>query len=129
MRDQISHSPDLDGAMRGFMGAMVTRPEDLELVMAKGGKSDPATVGTAMYEMFTTDLRPELGKIAVPVLLVAAGAGSQGNRGELEAGWHGQIDAIRNKRLVIVDDAKHFVMLDQPAKFFGLLDEFLARRR
>ncbi len=43
----------------------------------------------------------------------------------LEAGWHAQTDAVPHEQLVCVDGAKHFVMLDQPDRFYALLDDFL----
>jgi len=119
--------PQLTEAMRSFFAQMVTNEADLQKVVTRAGQSDPRTVGQAFYELFTTDLRPDLPKIKVPVLIIAAGAGPV-PRDQLEAAWHAQVDAIPNQRLVFVEGAKHFVMLDQPEKFYALVDELLAKR-
>ena len=129
MRDQFSGltSAQLLEAMRGFLGQMITKDSDVDKVVTRAGQSDPGSVGQAFYELFTNDLRPDLPKIKIPVLIVAAGLGPV-PRDQLEAVWHAQIDPIPDKRLVFVDGAKHFVMLDQPEKFYALVDEFLAKR-
>ena len=45
---------------------------------------------------------------------------------QLEAAWRTQIDPIKGADLHFVEDAKHFVMLDQPDVFDKLLDTALA---
>lgn len=113
--------------MRAFLSQMITKEADREKVVTRAGQSDPKSVGQAFYELFTNDLRPDLPKIKIPALIIAAGLGPV-PRDQLEAAWHAQVDPIPNKRLVFVDGAKHFVMLDQPEKFYALVDEFLAKR-
>jgi pimeloyl-ACP methyl ester carboxylesterase len=46
---------------------------------------------------------------------------------KLKAAWHAQVDAIPHVDLEFVGGAKHFVMLDQPEVFDGLLDKALAK--
>jgi pimeloyl-ACP methyl ester carboxylesterase len=69
------------------------------------------------------DLRADLSKIAVPVLIVGAGDSHGAPHEAIEAVWHTQIDAIPHHDLKIVDGAKHFVMLDKPDAFYALLDQ------
>ncbi|HEX4451227.1 MAG TPA: alpha/beta hydrolase [Kofleriaceae bacterium] len=126
--DQMANASQaqLAGQMKQFMAAMITNPDDLQRVADAAGKSDPATVGAAFAEMFALDLRPELGKIAMPVLIVAA-TDSQLALDKLQAAWHAQVDPIKGVDLELVGNAKHFVMLDQPDVFDKLLDTALAR--
>jgi len=115
-------------AIRGFLGQMLSKPEDKEHVGAIAQKSDPKTTGDAIAFMFLTDLRPDLGKIAAPVLVLAADTDGLVARPELEKAWHAQVDPIPRHELVIVEHSKHFIMLDQPAVLDAALDKFLAAK-
>src|SRR5215470_5320186 len=112
--------------MGQFLGQMVSRPEDAARVGATAGRSDPKTSGDALAFVFTTDLRPDLGKITAPVLLIVADIKGQVPRAALEATWRGLIEPIPHHDLVVVDDSKHFVMLDQPEAFYAALDKSLS---
>ena len=108
-----------------FLGSMITKPDDLDRIAAATAKSDRETFATAAAEMMAKDLRPDLPKITTKVTIIAAG--DQGvPRPQLEAAWHTQIDAIKGASFHIVDNAKHFVMLDQPDAFYALIDQALA---
>jgi N-formylmaleamate deformylase len=126
--DQIAKASqaELADQMKRFMAAMITKPDDLQRVTDAAGKSDPATVGAAFAEMFALDLRGDLGKIAMPVTIVAA-TDSQLPLDKLQAAWHAQVDPIKGVDLEFVGNAKHFVMLDQPDVFDKLLDTALAK--
>src|SRR5262249_1244677 len=120
LRDQFAAVPPggMGPPLRQFLGTMITRPADLDRVLARAEQPDPASTGQALYELFTTDLRPDLPKIRAPMLIVAA-TDLAVPRAMLEAGWHSQIDAVPVKQLVFVEGAKHFVMLDQPDRFYA----------
>ena len=104
---------------------MVSDPQKLAILEASGDKSDQTTVANAFAELMGKDLRPDLGKITVPVLVVAAGDSHGEPRDKIEAVWHAQIDAIPHHELQVVDGAKHFVMLDKPDAFYALVDKAL----
>lgn len=107
--------------VRKFTDTMVTRPADQKLVGDVSVKSDPKTFVGAFEQLFQKDLRPDLPKITTHVTVIAAGV-SGAPKPQLEAAWHTQIDPIKGVEFHLVDDAKHFVFLDQPEKFYGLLD-------
>lgn len=89
--------------------------------------SDPATVGRAVAEMLTTDLRESVAAIRAPVLLVGAvGALPAGQRDGARRAYEAQVARVRDHR-VVTADARHFVMLDAPDFLFTTMDEFLAR--
>lgn len=115
-------------AIQGFLGQMMSKPEDQAQIGALASKSDPKTTGGAIAFMFTTDLRPDLGKIQARVLVLAADTNGLIGRAELEKAWHSQIDPIPRHELVIVEHSKHFIMLDQPAFLDAALDKFLAAK-
>jgi N-formylmaleamate deformylase len=121
--------PDAFGlAIRQFLGHMMSKPEDVIRIGAIASKSEPKTTGDAMLFLFTTDLRPDLGKIQAPVLVIAADTNGQAPRQRAEADWHAQVDAIPKHQIVFIEHSKHFVMLDQPSAFYSALDQFIARK-
>ncbi len=112
--------------MKPLLSMWVTNPDNLQRLLDAAGKSDPPTIATAIGEMFGLDLRGDLGKIAMPVLIVAA-TDSQLPLDKLQAAWHAQVDPIKGVDLELVGNSKHFVMLDQPDVFDKLLDTALAK--
>src|SRR5215470_8227532 len=112
--------------MSQFLGQMISKPEDKQRVGAVAGKSDPKTAGDAIAFVFTTDLRPDLAKIRARVVLIVADMKGQIPRDALVSTWNGLVAAIPRHELVVIDDAKHFVMLDQPEAFYAALDRSLS---
>lgn len=92
--------------------------------------SDPATIGRAVAEMMTTDLRDSVAAIRAPVLLVGAGDGATGEALErVRARYERQLRHVPHARVVIAADARHFVMWDDPAFLLATMDDFLRGRR
>lgn len=91
--------------------------------------SDPATVGQAMAEMLTTDLRPAVAAIRAPVLqIVAAGSAPTAEvRAMLRDRYAAQVALVPRHEVIVAERAYHFVMLDDPAFFHATLDAFLSR--
>jgi len=125
MRNMVAKQSQAEFARqnRMFLAQMITSAADLDEVARASGRSDPAAVGRAVFELMTTDLRPLVGAIRAPVLLIAAG---EGTGGETRARYEEQVSAVPTHRVVVAEYAKHFVMLDDRAFFFGELDAFLA---
>lgn len=86
-----------------------------------GAAADPRVTGQALYEVMTTDMRPELGKLSKKpfTVLYATGAGPQA-RQLWELGYAGSA-----AMLVPIADSWHFIMLDQPVAFERALNGFL----
>jgi N-formylmaleamate deformylase len=91
--------------------------------------SDPATVGQAMAEMMSTDLRSHLGAVRIPVLqMMAAGAFPTPEfRQLMERRYAAQLAAMPHAELVVAEKAYHFIMLDDPTFFHTTLERFLAK--
>jgi pimeloyl-ACP methyl ester carboxylesterase len=91
--------------------------------------SDPPTVGQAMAEVLTTDLRPQLGAVRAPVLQVAAvGAFPTPElRAMVARRYAAQLVRLPSSELAVAERAHHFVMLDDPAFLHAALDRFLAQ--
>jgi N-formylmaleamate deformylase len=101
-----------------IFGQMAAKPDRLAPWLDTVAKSDRRAIGDAIYEQFTTDLRPQLAGIRSPVLLVLAD-------GSLQDGMRAQAAKVPDHTVVVVTGAKHFVMLDDPEKFYAALDSFL----
>lgn len=127
MRDHMVGKPDeFAASVKQFYGGMILDPAKHAALIEASAKSDPKATGDAMYFLMQTDLRPEVAKIKVPIVVVAADGNGEIPRDVLEKTWHAQIDAIPTHELVVIDHSKHFVMLDQPDAFYATLDAFLA---
>jgi pimeloyl-ACP methyl ester carboxylesterase len=107
---------------RAALAGMITQPQDVERIAADAEHSDPRIVGQAVYELMTTDLRPQLAAIHAPVWLIEAGA----LPGMPEA-YAAQLAAAPDHRVVVAANARHFVMLDDPALVEHTLDDLLAK--
>lgn len=113
---------------RTALASMITDPKNVAMASAWSAASDPASVGHAMYELLTTDLRESIGSVKSPVLLVgAAGLSPDGEaRAALEKAYESQVAKAPRHRVVMAEAARHFVMLDDPAFLFRTIDAFLA---
>lgn len=87
-------------------------------------RSDSDVVARSLHELATTDLRPELNRIKVPMTVVYACAapniGAQVDR-VFAAAYRG----ARHARLVRIDDTSHMIMADQPARLRAAMRSFL----
>ncbi len=116
-------------AQARFMFApMVTDPKDLDWLLGFVAKSDAATIGQAMYELMTTDARPQAAAITSPVLLMVAGDHFDGEDDVDLSPWQEQLAAIADHAVVVVPKAKHFVMIDEPDFVYDEMSRFLAAR-
>lgn len=108
--------------------SMVTRPEDVQRVAEMCGKSDGGTVAQAMSELLTSDLRPELSQIKCQILVLGALAGllQLAPREVLEQNYKAQFTNAPQTRFEFFDKSKHFIMIDDPAGFYAVLDKELA---
>lgn len=129
MRKMYSGPPNsqTDKMSEMAVKAMVTSPADFEMIMDWSRKSDRVAMGDAMYEMMTTDLRGDLGKIKSPTLVLGTWIAYKqyATRAEVEKNFRTQYANLKNYDFILSDKARHFVMLDDPEGFFEALDHFL----
>ena len=120
-RDQWSNVSDaqFDQQIRDAFGQMTAKPERLAPLLDAIARSDRRAVGEAVYEQYSHDLRRRLTAIRAPVLVVLAD-------GSLQDTMRAHAAPIADHTVIIVPGAKHFVMLDQPERFFAAVDDFLA---
>ena len=103
------------------LASMMKAPSDVERAAAWSATSDARTAGLAVYEMMTTDLRPAVAAIRTPVLLIGAAefAKDAETRARVHAAYEQQVAAVPNHRVVLAEDARHFVMWDVPISCGG----------
>ena len=139
MRAQLNaqSQPQYEATARSGMWTrtMVKSPAHLERIIEWGVTSDGKTVTRAIVEMMGTDLRADLKRIDSPALVLGSWIGM---RSQLESAdpanprqvavrtFRTQYASLARMRLAITDTARHFIMYDDPAWFFGQLDAFLA---
>jgi pimeloyl-ACP methyl ester carboxylesterase len=97
---------------------MTSNPKRLEAISSLAAKSDRRTIGDAIYEMVITNLTDRMSEIRAPVLFVLAD-------GIFQHRIRKQVEDVRDKEIVVVPRARHFVMIDAPKRFFEVIDAFL----
>lgn len=83
--------------------------------------SDRKTLGVTIYELSTIDLRDEISKIKVPVLMLGSIYQTKENSEKI---IKEQYKNVKNLTLHIAD-SKHFIMYDQPEWFYNEIGKFL----
>jgi len=128
MRQQMSKGRMTMPAERQMVAGMVTDTARITQVARWGLASDPTTVGQAMYDMYTTDLRADVARIKQPVLVLGTwaaykqyGATKEGTR----ATFTQQYAQLPQARIEMSEAGRHFIMYDDTAWFFGQTDAFL----
>ncbi len=129
IHDQMLAMPaDQFAAMQPTMvKAMVKDEAGGKLVAASSIATDRAVFANAMLEDLQTDIRPDMGKIKTPALLLypfdatVPGAAPA----KIDALYKGAYAAMPNVKLVRVEDSRHFIMYDQPGKLDAAVEEFL----
>lgn len=95
-------------------------------LVAAGISSDRKTVADAVYELMTTDLRPELGRIRAPIEIVYAYDTLFGiPAASVDAMYHQAYASAPAIHFTRIDDSFHFIMVDQPDRFSSAVASFL----
>ncbi|SDM43894.1 Pimeloyl-ACP methyl ester carboxylesterase [Catalinimonas alkaloidigena] len=115
-----------------YLRTMISDSARIREATEWGVQSDPTTIGQAMYELYTTDLRADLPKIKVPTLAMGAWIGYKdygATRETVLPAYQAQFQNLPHVQLELFDTAKHFIMWDDPEGFFRVLDQFLTPAR
>jgi pimeloyl-ACP methyl ester carboxylesterase len=89
--------------------------------------SDRQVAARAIYEVMTTDMRPTLATLKVP-LTVAYAVNPFATEERIGSLYRNGYASAPGVKFVPVADSYHFLMLDQPSSFHALLKDFLAGR-
>ena len=125
----LAATPDSFVAGFGQMIANMTNREDRRPVLLQNVRiSDRSTVANAFHELMTTDLRPELPRITVPVVvLYVIPPGVPMTREQFEAAMRAAYGGIPNVRLTLIPESRHFIQFDQPDRMVAEVDSLMRR--
>ena len=106
----------------------MTRNDSARAVLLQYSRaSHRATVGNAMHELIVTDLRPELSKITVPVVvLYVMPVGVPVSPQQMDSGMRESYANARTARLMRIDDGTHYIMFDQPGRVVAEIRNFMS---
>lgn len=129
MRQQIGSLPRegfrrMAGISTGQMIGNKDRHDDMA---AMAELADPAATGQAMYDLQTTDLRPRVKDIGVPILMLN-GAGLANHDAlarNLAIEFQKQIRTAQRARFVQLRKARHFIMYDDFDGMMAAINDFL----
>ncbi len=119
---------DFERQQKMTLSSMITAPEKIELALKWSLQSDRETVARAMFEMMTTDLRENISKIQVPVLVPGSWAAAKNfglTKQDVEENLKKQYKNVKNCQIFVAEKAKHFIMWDEPEWFLKKLQTFL----
>lgn len=126
----ISASDDLfEEGLRRSCEHLVAAPVMRDRVAAWSLASDRVMVGDVMAEVMVTDLRSEISGMKADLDVVYAhDRASPVTRVALDQVYQTSYAQHPSCRRLRIDDARHFVMLDQPDRFYGAVRDWLSRR-
>jgi pimeloyl-ACP methyl ester carboxylesterase len=141
LADGIQSAPDwlYEEQMRSAIAGLVTDSHEADVVTQHSLSSDRATLAAATTEMSMEDLRPKLGDIAVPVLVVAPVSSQAPYMNQtlraltpdqltttVRAWYAGQYIGAKTVTVETIANSKHFIMLDQPDALNAAIKTFLS---
>jgi pimeloyl-ACP methyl ester carboxylesterase len=127
-RAQILEAPPGTGFIAQLFEGMTLNTQMQPVLMRLARESDRRTVADAFHELVVTDMRPELARISAPItVLYAQPPNVQLPADQFDASMAGLYANAPNRTLVRIDDSRHFIQWDQPARFIAEIDAFMAR--
>lgn len=113
----------LEAMSKMALTQMISDAKNVEMAAQWAAKSNGAFVGQVIYDMMTTDLRPEMARVGAPLLVIGAGKGVSP---KARAAYEEQVAKAPDHGVIFADASLHFVMLDDPAFLFAAMDRFLS---
>ena len=129
MRDKVAANfgkPLTPDAAAAQTRGLALKPESIARMTGWAMAADARVTGQAMYEDLTTDLRPDLAALTLPVTLVYPWNAAMPAKPLTDAFYRAQYAGMPHISYVDIGDSAHFVMLDQPAAFQAALMAFVA---
>jgi len=113
-----------------YLPTMISDTNKINLVIEWAVASDAATIGQAMYELFTTDLRKEIKNIKSPVLELGTWIAYKAygaDHGSAVSLLKNQFKELPGTTIKVTDKARHFIMYDEPLWMLKEMDTFLCK--
>lgn len=119
----------LEDDLRSATAKLVTDPGRMEQIVRWGVTSDRKVTADVMAEVMVTDLRGDLPRIKAPVdVIYAWDKAGHATRMGLDQVYSSSYAGLARGRRLRIDNARHYVMFDQPAQFYGEVRDWLARQ-
>jgi pimeloyl-ACP methyl ester carboxylesterase len=129
MRQQFAAVPPAEFAanMKRNMDTMVTRQADHDTLMAMSSRSERGAVMNAMADMMGDDLRDDVARIKAPTLVLGTWIAYKqyATRDSVEATFKTQYRKLPGVTIELNDNARHFMMYDDPNWMYDRIDNFL----
>jgi pimeloyl-ACP methyl ester carboxylesterase len=128
MRKAIAASfgkPVDEKAARAQIAILALKPSSQDLAYRWSRDADNRVVAQVVYEDMTTDLRPELPALSMPVTLIYPWASAGPAKEAADALYHSAYANVPHITFVDIGNSGHFIMLDQPDAFNAAIDHFL----
>lgn len=124
MRDslsmQSSATPD-HWVMQGMSATEVGRKQ----VKTWAVMSDPKITAAFLYDLMTTDIRPLLPEVAVPMTMLYPVDEAVVSELQVTADYKAAFAGAKTIKFEKIDDSRHFIMLDQQEAFAAAVERFL----
>ena len=107
--------------------SMITKQEDVDRVLASSKQSDRDTVIDSMAELMAADLRDDVGSIKAPTLVLGTWIAYKdyAPKAAIASIYTTQYAKLPGVRVEMADNARHFIMVDDPAWMYDRIDNFL----
>ncbi|WP_028100334.1 alpha/beta fold hydrolase [Pseudoduganella violaceinigra] len=129
MRDGMRGQDDATfSAMQQRSAAnLVTSPEHAQRIANWGKQSDRATVTDAMYDIMSSDLREDVGRIKAPTLVLGTWVAykAYAPKEAIEGLFKSQYAKLPGVKVELADTARHFMMYDEPEWMYARIDQFI----
>lgn len=104
-----------------------SKNDEAQAAVAAATASDHKVVAQALYDDMTTDARPDLPAVAIPVTIVYPWDNTSGIPQPVEdAVYRSAYRSLPQATLKRIDSSYHFIMIDQPEAFAAAAMAFLA---
>lgn len=108
------------------LSALVKSEPDLQKALAWSLSSDREVMAQAMSEVLVTDLRDQISRIESPVTVIYAKDNTIPDMAGVETLYRDLYQPLQDGTLIPIEDALHFIPLDQPEAFLAALKGALA---
>jgi pimeloyl-ACP methyl ester carboxylesterase len=111
-----------------YLPTMIRDTAKINLVVEMAAQSDQKTQGEIMYELFSTDLRLQMGNIKSRILVLGDWSAYKqygATRESVYNNYKEQFKLAPQVTIALNDDSRHFIMFDEPQWFYSQADSFL----
>ncbi|MDC1161867.1 alpha/beta hydrolase [Tenacibaculum sp.] len=107
---------------------MVTDSVNVQMAIEWSLQSDRNTMAQAIFELMTTDLRNDVEKVKIPILVFGSWYGAKDygiTKKIVQENYKNQFLKAANCQIKVADTAKHFIMWDEPKWFINSVETFI----